>query len=236
MPAAAIPSTHADVSAAAYDGSRSPSIMISHASCNGNSKSSTNSINTNNSSSKSNSNSVASLKSSNGSASNGQTPSAIAAKGAALSSLSCLTQLTAVAATSLPPQGSKDSPFFRVLTPDLRYQIYLWAFGHRVLHLYLLYRKPLRTGEKWRKGHCPIPPWHEPPPRLLSGVEGDSTPREWAWWSCVCGAEKKALERKLENQCPRGFDFNYDETESLSFLSVLPWLLSCRQALVAISH
>src|SRR5687768_2447903 len=47
------------------------------------------------------------------------------------------------AAEAVAHDGSLASPFFQLLTFDLRYHIYSLAFGNRILHLYLLYRRAL---------------------------------------------------------------------------------------------
>ncbi|GKT52963.1 hypothetical protein ColTof4_13066 [Colletotrichum tofieldiae] len=123
------------------------------------------------------------------------------------------------------------SPFFEVLTPDLRYYIYQLAFGRRILHLYLLYRRSLQPDVRWRKGHQPVPAWYPHSPGVSPMdppfADASMTP-QWYWWSCVCGPEDRRLETKLSDQCPRGFFQTCGPKET--YLGILPWLLTCRQA------
>ncbi|KAF9873075.1 hypothetical protein CkaCkLH20_09585 [Colletotrichum karsti] len=122
-------------------------------------------------------------------------------------------------------------PFFEVLTFDLRYQIYQLAFGGKILHLYLLYRRSLQPDVRWRKGHQPVPAWYPHSPGVSPMdppfVDASMTP-QWYWWSCVCGPEDRRLETKLGDQCPRGFFQTCGPKET--YLEVLPWLLTCRRA------
>ncbi|KAL0932171.1 uncharacterized protein CTRU02_213124 [Colletotrichum truncatum] len=122
-------------------------------------------------------------------------------------------------------------PFFEVLTFDLRYQIYQFAFGSKTLHLYLLYRRSLQPDVRWRKGHQPVPAWYPHSPSVSPMdppfVDATMTP-QWYWWSCVCGPEDRKLETKLGYQCPRGFFQTCGPKET--YLGILPWLLTCRRA------
>ncbi|GKT47796.1 uncharacterized protein ColSpa_07977 [Colletotrichum spaethianum] len=123
------------------------------------------------------------------------------------------------------------SPFFEVLTPDLRYYIYQLAFGRKILHLYLLYRRSLQPDVRWRKGHQPVPAWYPHSPGVSPMdppfADASMTP-QWYWWSCVCGPEDRRLDTKLSDQCPRGFFQTCGPKET--YLGILPWLLTCRQA------
>ncbi|OLN83360.1 hypothetical protein CCHL11_03073 [Colletotrichum chlorophyti] len=127
--------------------------------------------------------------------------------------------------------GISAGPFFEVLTFDLRYQIYQLAFGGKILHLYLLYRRSLQPDVRWRKGHQPVPAWypHSPGVSPMDPPFVDATMKpQWYWWSCVCGPEDRKLETKLSDQCPRGFFQTCGPKET--YLGVLPWLLTCRRA------
>ncbi|WYZ40835.1 hypothetical protein EsH8_IV_001176 [Colletotrichum jinshuiense] len=138
-------------------------------------------------------------------------------------------------AAAISPAGSQDDvslgPFFDVLTFDLRYQIYQLAFGRKILHLYLLYRRSLQPDVRWRKGHQPVPAWYPHSPSVSPMdppfADASMTP-QWYWWSCVCGPEDRRLESKLSDQCPRGFFQTCGPKET--YLGVLPWLLTCRRA------
>ncbi|OHE94179.1 hypothetical protein CORC01_10517 [Colletotrichum orchidophilum] len=122
-------------------------------------------------------------------------------------------------------------PFFEVLSSDLRYQIYQLAFGRKILHLYLLYRRSLQPDVRWRKGHQPVPAWYPHSPSVSPMdppfADASMTP-QWYWWSCVCGPEDRKLETKLSDQCPRGFYQTCGPRET--YLGILPWLLTCRRA------
>ncbi|KAF6820084.1 hypothetical protein CPLU01_12858 [Colletotrichum plurivorum] len=122
-------------------------------------------------------------------------------------------------------------PFFDVLTWDLRYQIYQIAFGGRILHLYLLYRRSLQPDVRWRKGHQPVPAWYPHSPGVSTidppFADASMTP-QWYWWSCVCGPEDRNLETKLTHQCPRGFFQTCGPKET--YLGIMSWLLTCRRA------
>lgn len=122
-------------------------------------------------------------------------------------------------------------PFFEVLSSDLRYQIYQLAFGRKILHLYLLYRRSLQPDVRWRKGHQPVPAWYPHSPSVSPMdppfADASMTP-QWYWWSCVCGPEDRKLETKLSDQCPRGFYQTCGPKET--YLGILPWLLTCRRA------
>ncbi|KAK1470398.1 hypothetical protein CTAM01_16833 [Colletotrichum tamarilloi] len=127
--------------------------------------------------------------------------------------------------------GGSAGPFFEVLSSDLRYQIYQLAFGRKILHLYLLYRRSLQPDVRWRKGHQPVPAWYPHSPSVSPMdppfADASMTP-QWYWWSCVCGPEDRKLETKLSDQCPRGFYQTCGPKET--YLGILPWLLTCRRA------
>ncbi|KAF5501585.1 hypothetical protein CGCS363_v006281 [Colletotrichum siamense] len=137
--------------------------------------------------------------------------------------------------TGKPPAGTGDDislgPFFEVLTFDLRYHIYQLAFGSKILHLYLLYRRSLQPDIRWRKGHQPVPAWYPHSPGVSPmdppSVDASMTP-QWYWWSCVCAPDDRKLETKLGDQCPRGFFQTCGPKET--YLGILPWLLTCRRA------
>ncbi|KAK6209778.1 hypothetical protein QIS74_11362 [Colletotrichum tabaci] len=147
-----------------------------------------------------------------------------------------LTPLLAIRTRQAPHEtksrnDTSGSPFFDVLTPDLRYYIYQLAFGRKILHLYLLYRRSLQPDVRWRKGHQPVPAWYPHSPGVSPmdppSADASMTP-QWYWWSCVCGPENRCLETKLSDQCPRGFFQTCGPKET--YLGILPWLLTCRQA------
>ncbi|TDZ24021.1 hypothetical protein Cob_v003338 [Colletotrichum orbiculare MAFF 240422] len=143
-------------------------------------------------------------------------------------------QSASEAGTRSPPADADEvspGPFFEVLTFDLRYHIYQLAFGSKILHLYLLYRRGLQPDVRWRKGHQPVPAFypHSPGVSCMDPPSADaSTAPEWYWWSCVCAPENRNLETKLGDQCPRGFFQSCAPKET--YLGVLPWLLTCRRA------
>jgi hypothetical protein len=148
--------------------------------------------------------------------------------------------------------GSANSSFFTKLPPEIRNQIYLYAFGQRTIHLDYRYSvalprrtEPLdhagidRDGAQW-----------------IGSMSCDK-PKEWRWWSSVC--HRNPVEPAWFDTCRtgRGLCWLFDdyaaaiqevdtdeEKEKLKerirngigcagekcFLGVRGWLGSCRQA------
>lgn len=155
-------------------------------------------------------------------------------------------------ATSEVAQRPKDwCPLFDLLTFDLRWQVYQYAFAGRVVHIYLLYSRALQSDARWRKNHQPIASWlpHSPgvvlaAADLLSTDPGSDQTKRWHWWSCVCGLDeelgggaprRRGMEMSLREPCPKGI-FPRESEESGTrvrddtFLGIMGWLTSCRKA------
>lgn len=134
--------------------------------------------------------------------------------------------------------STRAAAFFDILTWDLRYHIYQLAFGGRVVHVYLLYRRGLQADPRWRRGHAPIPAWfpNSPGVSVMDSpfADADVAP-QWYWWSCVCGPDEASGKKggigsrmALRTACPRGF-FQSDDARD-AVLGVSGWLRSCRRA------
>ncbi|KAL2753012.1 hypothetical protein ACRALDRAFT_1078024 [Sodiomyces alcalophilus JCM 7366] len=141
-------------------------------------------------------------------------------------------------------------PLFDLLTFDLRWHIYQLAFPARVVHLYLLYGRMLQSEAHWRKGHRPLASWIPHSPGAVSAVDplssgnpdaGAGQSPRWHWWSCACGLDEEAglggapkhgMEMALPDPCPMDFSPRPSEEglREKTFLGVMGWLTSCRQA------
>lgn len=151
------------------------------------------------------------------------------------------------------PWGSAHSAFFTSLPPEIRHQIYLYAFGQRTIHLDLRYSAAPPRGTD-AHDHAGIgrgaAQW--------IGSTSCNTPKKWRWWSSVC--HRNPVEPPWFDACRVGgrgvcWLFNDyavamenvktdDEREGLKervrngidcagekcFLGVRGWLGSCRQA------
>ncbi|ROT38167.1 hypothetical protein SODALDRAFT_351292 [Sodiomyces alkalinus F11] len=141
-------------------------------------------------------------------------------------------------------------PLFDLLNFDLRWQIYQHAFAGRVVHLYLLYTRTLKSDSRWRKAHQPVVSWYPHSPGglstldLLSGDPDASAEQEqsrrWHWWGCVCRLDdeicvaprRRGMEMGLPDPCPQGVFFlrSGSDQRDATCLGVMGWLTSCRQA------
>ena len=131
---------------------------------------------------------------------------------------------------SLCPFNTTNGVFFERLPREIRDQIYLAAFGDRILHIDLNCDK-LRNPEisdivgrirlhRIRYGR------NEPGGSLMPPV--------WTWWSSVC--QRCPPVEPWRDRCPNANSrqtcnaFFPGEWPSECFLGVMGWLQSCRQA------
>lgn len=129
--------------------------------------------------------------------------------------------------TDLNLSGASGSTFFERLPPELRYKIYLHAFGNRTVHMDLRFDHPWVTGplHAGTSGYGVNEPGHAL----------DSIPPAWIWWSSVCHRHPIIPERCCEDTCRTGMTGTlcplFPGVHPFKcFVGVMGWLLTCRQA------
>ncbi|KAM5448336.1 hypothetical protein MaudCBS49596_005424 [Microsporum audouinii] len=146
-----------------------------------------------------------------------------------------------------------ESPLFRKIPFEVRQMILVATFGGRVVHMDLIYDHPRMPLAK----RCLDPELQEHHaylgPRLIQNRRANKRRRRrWQWQSSVC---HRTTDYRIANPAPWTDEMPYNDNchdpdyrhmcnscwgvvrERLDycFIGVMGWLLSCRQALVAIS-
>lgn len=118
--------------------------------------------------------------------------------------------------------ATAESAFFKRLPIELRRQIYIAAFGGRVIHMDLRFGYPElpvpRHGRTTGNGVYPRDRFAQP---------------DWMWWSSVC--HRDPMDEGYKDRCHTGSgdtqcDLWPGEIPDKCFLGVMGWLLSCRRA------
>ncbi|KAF7559867.1 hypothetical protein G7046_g4279 [Stylonectria norvegica] len=146
-------------------------------------------------------------------------------------------------------------PLFQKLPPEIRRQILKEAFGNQIIHMDLIYERPLvarpqcaqaksrdstRTchGCKHRLPHASIHLASSPLRRL---VRDETLPKQWTWRTSVCHrnppnghSPRQRLIEPAQDECRIGSSTCCDlwpgDSPGKCRVGVMGWLLSCRQA------
>lgn len=112
--------------------------------------------------------------------------------------------------------------FFERLPSELRDQIFLFAFGNRIVHIDLQFEHPKLSDPSRHLAHA----------QVSANADRDLKvhPR-WAWWSSVC--HRHPIAEPWDDRCQSGLarkmcDAFYPGDGC--FLGAMGWLLTCRQA------
>lgn len=127
---------------------------------------------------------------------------------------------------NLQPLIRPNGPFFERLPAELRSQIYVAAFGDRIVHLDLRQEYP-------RIMEAPTAPTH-----AQVSDDGEERNREagprWVWWSSVC--HRHPIAPAWADQCHLGSPREMCDTyyagqwPGKCFLGIMGWILACRQS------